>query len=103
MSVTLFRGSLTAAFFLASLVPCGADPAPVIHYAPTENLEHIDVELIDGARHASAHAGRRAKEAGSFFVVSCRGHMAIARKPRRVMRPPLSYLTCSKWVSAASA
>jgi phosphatidylserine/phosphatidylglycerophosphate/cardiolipin synthase-like enzyme len=30
---------------------CGADPAPVIHYAPTENLEHIDVALIDDARH----------------------------------------------------
>jgi hypothetical protein len=28
-----------------------ADPAPVIHYAPAENLEHIDVALIDGSRH----------------------------------------------------
>ena len=28
-----------------------ADPAPVIHYAPAENLEHIDVALIDSARH----------------------------------------------------
>jgi phosphatidylserine/phosphatidylglycerophosphate/cardiolipin synthase-like enzyme len=28
--------------------PTLADPA--IHYAPTENLEHIDVELIDTAR-----------------------------------------------------
>jgi phosphatidylserine/phosphatidylglycerophosphate/cardiolipin synthase-like enzyme len=27
-----------------------ADPAPTIQYAPTENLEHIDVELIDSAR-----------------------------------------------------
>jgi phosphatidylserine/phosphatidylglycerophosphate/cardiolipin synthase-like enzyme len=26
-----------------------ADPAPTIHYAPAENLEHIDVELIDSA------------------------------------------------------
>jgi hypothetical protein len=25
--------------------------APVIHYAPAENLEHVDVALIDGARH----------------------------------------------------
>jgi hypothetical protein len=46
-----FRVSLTAVLFLASLAPCSADPAPVIHYTPTENLEHIDVELIDGARH----------------------------------------------------
>ena len=71
--MTLFWGSLTAVFFLASLAPCGADPAPVIHYAPAENLEHIDVELIDGGGHAIAHADRRAKEASSFFVVSCRG------------------------------
>jgi phosphatidylserine/phosphatidylglycerophosphate/cardiolipin synthase-like enzyme len=28
-----------------------ADPSPAIHYAPGENLEHIDVELIDSARH----------------------------------------------------
>jgi phosphatidylserine/phosphatidylglycerophosphate/cardiolipin synthase-like enzyme len=27
-----------------------ADPAPTVHYAPAENLEHIDVGLIDGAR-----------------------------------------------------
>jgi phosphatidylserine/phosphatidylglycerophosphate/cardiolipin synthase-like enzyme len=36
---------------LASLAPCCADPAPVIHYAPAENLEHIDVALIDRAQH----------------------------------------------------
>jgi hypothetical protein len=40
-----------AALFLASLAPCCADPPPVIHYAPTENLEHIDVALIDRAEH----------------------------------------------------
>jgi hypothetical protein len=28
-----------------------ADPAPTIHYAPAENLEHVDVELIDSAQH----------------------------------------------------
>jgi phosphatidylserine/phosphatidylglycerophosphate/cardiolipin synthase-like enzyme len=28
-----------------------ADPAPIVDYAPAENLEHIDVELIDSARH----------------------------------------------------
>jgi hypothetical protein len=31
--------------------PCRADPALVIHYAPAENLEHIDVALIDTAKH----------------------------------------------------
>jgi phosphatidylserine/phosphatidylglycerophosphate/cardiolipin synthase-like enzyme len=40
-----------AILFLASPAPCCADPAPVIHYAPAENLEHMDVELIDSARH----------------------------------------------------
>ena len=40
-----------AVLFLASLAPCCADPAPIIHYAPGENLEHIDVALIDRAEH----------------------------------------------------
>jgi phosphatidylserine/phosphatidylglycerophosphate/cardiolipin synthase-like enzyme len=38
--------------FVALLTPpCGAETAPVIHYAPIENLEHIDVDLIDRAQH----------------------------------------------------
>jgi phosphatidylserine/phosphatidylglycerophosphate/cardiolipin synthase-like enzyme len=45
------RVSLTAVLFLASLAPCATDPAPAIHYAPAENLEHIDVALIDRAEH----------------------------------------------------
>jgi phosphatidylserine/phosphatidylglycerophosphate/cardiolipin synthase-like enzyme len=36
---------------LASLLVCLADPAPVIHYAPLENLEQTDVALIDRAEH----------------------------------------------------
>jgi phosphatidylserine/phosphatidylglycerophosphate/cardiolipin synthase-like enzyme len=42
-----------AACLLLALVtpPCYADPAPVIHYAPAENLEHVDVALIDRAKH----------------------------------------------------
>jgi phosphatidylserine/phosphatidylglycerophosphate/cardiolipin synthase-like enzyme len=37
---------------LLTLSPTGvADPAPIIHYAPAENLEHIDVALIDTAEH----------------------------------------------------
>jgi hypothetical protein len=36
---------------LFALCPQGiADPAPAIHYAPAENLEHIGVALIDGDR-----------------------------------------------------
>ena len=38
-----------AVLFLASLASCCADPAPIIHYAPAENLEHVDVALIDRA------------------------------------------------------
>jgi hypothetical protein len=36
---------------LASFSSCAADPAPAIHYAPAENLEHVDVALIDRAEH----------------------------------------------------
>jgi phosphatidylserine/phosphatidylglycerophosphate/cardiolipin synthase-like enzyme len=48
---TVSRLALTAGIFLVSLAPCAADPAPVIHYAPGENLEHVDLALIDGARY----------------------------------------------------
>ena len=51
IALSQFRVSLTAVLFLTSLAPCGADPAPVIHYAPIENLEHVDVALIDRAEH----------------------------------------------------
>jgi phosphatidylserine/phosphatidylglycerophosphate/cardiolipin synthase-like enzyme len=49
--LSLFRASLTTFLVLAPLAPCGADPAPVIHYAPEENLEHVDVALIDRVQH----------------------------------------------------
>lgn len=42
---------ILAAVILALCPQAQADPAPVIHYAPTENLEHIDVALIDTAKH----------------------------------------------------
>ena len=41
--------SLTLTLF--SISACRPDPAPVIHYAPVENLEHADVALIDQAEH----------------------------------------------------
>jgi phosphatidylserine/phosphatidylglycerophosphate/cardiolipin synthase-like enzyme len=44
------RPRIAASLFLVLLTPPGlADPAPVIHYAPSENLEHVDVALIDRA------------------------------------------------------
>jgi hypothetical protein len=45
------RARITACLLLASLAPGRAEPTPAIHYAPTENLEHIDVALIDRAQH----------------------------------------------------
>jgi phosphatidylserine/phosphatidylglycerophosphate/cardiolipin synthase-like enzyme len=45
------RPRYAASLLLASLAPCCADPAPIIHYAPGENLEHVDVALIDRAEH----------------------------------------------------
>jgi phosphatidylserine/phosphatidylglycerophosphate/cardiolipin synthase-like enzyme len=37
---------------LVAAGPCLADPLPVIHYAPVENLERVDVSLIDHAKSA---------------------------------------------------
>jgi hypothetical protein len=40
------RPRIAASLFLALLTPpCCADPAPVIHYAPTENLEHVEQSI----------------------------------------------------------
>jgi phosphatidylserine/phosphatidylglycerophosphate/cardiolipin synthase-like enzyme len=47
----LLCGRGAACLLLASLAPGLADPAPVIHYAPIENLEHVDVALFDRAEH----------------------------------------------------
>jgi phosphatidylserine/phosphatidylglycerophosphate/cardiolipin synthase-like enzyme len=51
MPLKLFHASLIVVLFATVLEPCSADPAPVIHYAPAENLEHVDVALIDHAGH----------------------------------------------------
>jgi hypothetical protein len=47
----LFRAAITSAAFVAIGALSRADPAPTVHYAPAENLEHIDVSLIDTAKH----------------------------------------------------
>jgi phosphatidylserine/phosphatidylglycerophosphate/cardiolipin synthase-like enzyme len=46
----LFRAAISAAFVAIGALS-RADPSPTIHYAPAENLEHIDVELLDSAKH----------------------------------------------------
>jgi hypothetical protein len=43
--------ALPAAVILALCSQGRSDPPPVIHYAPIENLEHVDVALIDRAEH----------------------------------------------------
>ena len=46
----LFRVATVGIVLLAIGAMSRADPAPTIHYAPAENLEHIDVDLIDTAK-----------------------------------------------------
>ena len=43
----LFRAAITSAIVVAIGTISYADPAPAIHYAPAENLEHVDVALIE--------------------------------------------------------
>ena len=49
-SAMLILAMILVFLLVIGIIAAEADPAPVIHYAPTENLEHIDVELIGGAR-----------------------------------------------------
>ena len=44
--MNLIRASIAVASILALCTPSRANPAPSIHYAPAENLEHVDVALI---------------------------------------------------------
>ena len=39
------------AALLAICPPARADPGPIIHYAPAENLDHVEAALIDTAQH----------------------------------------------------
>ncbi|HUZ91399.1 MAG TPA: phospholipase D-like domain-containing protein [Methylocella sp.] len=47
--MNLLRPFLTVVLSLGALAPCGADPAPVVHYVGGEKLS--DVALIDRAGH----------------------------------------------------
>ncbi|MGQ0446693.1 MAG: phospholipase D-like domain-containing protein [Beijerinckiaceae bacterium] len=55
MTILRFRAGVGlpsgVTLLLVSLLACLADPAPVIHYAPVENLEQADVALIERAEH----------------------------------------------------
>jgi phosphatidylserine/phosphatidylglycerophosphate/cardiolipin synthase-like enzyme len=49
IALSKIRAGSLLALIIASLSLVGADQAPVIHYAPAENLELVDVGLIDQA------------------------------------------------------
>ncbi|HXW72768.1 MAG TPA: hypothetical protein VEK34_15315 [Methylocella sp.] len=51
MDVLSFRILVAIAATVAPCLLATACPAPAIHFAPAENLERIDVELIEAARH----------------------------------------------------
>ena len=48
--MTWFQRLAGIGLVLAGLGPALGDQDPVVHYAPTRNLEHADVELIDQAQ-----------------------------------------------------
>jgi phosphatidylserine/phosphatidylglycerophosphate/cardiolipin synthase-like enzyme len=85
-----------AVLFLASVTPGCAEPAPVIHYAPAENLEHVDVALIDGAQHVIDMAAylltdwpvmqalTRAADRGVHIRIYLDGAQLAEREPAKV-------------------
>jgi phosphatidylserine/phosphatidylglycerophosphate/cardiolipin synthase-like enzyme len=87
---------IIAAAFLAICPPCRADPAPIIHYAPSENLE--DVALIDTARNEIDLAAyvltdwpviqalTRAADRGVRVRIYLDGTQLAEREPARVFR-----------------
>jgi hypothetical protein len=108
------RPRIAASFFLASLAQqCCADPAPVIHYAPAENLEHLDVALIDRAeheidmaayvaRHASAHTRSRSRHCDphlSRWHPACRARARCAAA-RGLRAPSRGRVAAQAWSRA---
>jgi hypothetical protein len=45
------QAAIIGAVFVAIGALSRADPAPTVHYAPAGNLEHVEVGLIDSAKH----------------------------------------------------
>jgi hypothetical protein len=67
----LFRAAIISAAFVAIGALSYADPAPTIHYAPVENLEHVDVALIDTAR--------REIDLAAYVLTDCPVMQALTR------------------------
>src|ERR1700751_3233548 len=91
-----FQAILASAAFVAIGAMGYADPAPIVHYAPAENLEHIDVELIDNAKHEIDFAAyvltdwpvikalKRAAERGAKVRIYLDASQLAEREPTRV-------------------
>src|SRR5262245_39667423 len=93
-----FQAILASAAFVAIGALSHADPAPTIHYAPAENLEHIDVDLIDSAKHEIdfgayvltdwpvIKALTRAAERGAKVRIYLDGSQLADREPAKVFQ-----------------
>jgi hypothetical protein len=53
----LLRAFLTAVFLLGALAPCSADPAPVIHYAPAQDIPSA-IQRIETAEEIVTYNGK---------------------------------------------
>jgi phosphatidylserine/phosphatidylglycerophosphate/cardiolipin synthase-like enzyme len=90
--------ALPAAVILALCSQGRSDPAPGIHYAPIENLEHVDVALIDRAEHEIDMAAyvltdwpvmqalTRAADRGVAIRIYLDGTQLAEREPAKVFR-----------------
>jgi phosphatidylserine/phosphatidylglycerophosphate/cardiolipin synthase-like enzyme len=90
--------ALPAAVILALCSQGRSDPAPGIHYATIENLEHVDVALIDRAEHEIDMAAyvltdwpvmqalTRAADRGVAIRIYLDGTQLAEREPAKVFR-----------------
>jgi phosphatidylserine/phosphatidylglycerophosphate/cardiolipin synthase-like enzyme len=93
-----FQAILASAAFVAIGALSHADPAPMVHYAPAENLEHIDVELIDSAKHEIDFAAyvltdwpvmqalKRAAERGAKVRIYLDASQLAEREPPKIFQ-----------------
>jgi phosphatidylserine/phosphatidylglycerophosphate/cardiolipin synthase-like enzyme len=93
-----FQAVLASAAFVAIGALSRADPVPTVHYAPAENLEHIDVVLIDTAKHEIDFAAyvltdwpvmqalKRAADHGVSVRIYLDGTQLAEREPTRVFQ-----------------
>jgi phosphatidylserine/phosphatidylglycerophosphate/cardiolipin synthase-like enzyme len=93
-----FQAVLASAAFVAIGALSRADPAPTVHYAPAENLEHIDVSLIDTAKHKIDFAAyiltdwpvmqalKRAADRGVKVRIYLDGTQFAEREPTKVFQ-----------------